>query len=161
MNLQKSENPASAPVFHLNADPEARPGGRWTDRQLSFGLLQARDALQLTYVFYEWEAEVYPGFMGEPWLHISSIIRVFVLEIGGDGRFNLIPDAISLNRLAYAIQLEKRVISRIGCSIHSAEFVEENIGIVQLQAFRSNRFIQIQQINRCLGLIFRDYAGWQ
>ena len=94
MILQKSENPASAPVFHLNSDPEARPGGRWTDRQLSFGL-QARDALHLTYVFYEWEAEVYPGFMGEPWLHNGLIIRVFVLEIGGDGRFNLISDAIS------------------------------------------------------------------
>ena len=68
MNLQKSENPASVPVFHLNADPEACSGGRWTDRQLSFGL-QARDALHLSYVFYEWEAEAYPGFMGEPWLH--------------------------------------------------------------------------------------------
>ena len=65
MNLQKSENPASAPVFHLNADPEAPPGGRWTDRQLSFGL-QARDALHLTYVFYEWEAEAYPGFKWDP-----------------------------------------------------------------------------------------------
>ena len=65
MNLQKSENPASAPVFHLNADPEARPGGRWTDRQLSFGL-QVRDALQLTYVFYEWEVKVdsYGDFLG-------------------------------------------------------------------------------------------------
>ena len=69
MNLQKSENSAFAPLFHLKADPEARSGGRWTDRQLSFGL-QARDALQLTYVFYEWEAEAYPGFVGEPWLHI-------------------------------------------------------------------------------------------
>ena len=94
MNLQKSENSASAPVFHLNADPEAHPGGRWTDRQLSFGL-QARDALKLTYVFYEWEAEAYPGFMGEPWYTSGSIIRAFVLEIGGDGRFNLTPDSIS------------------------------------------------------------------
>ena len=94
MNLQKSENPASAPVFHLNADPEARPGGRWTDRQLSFGL-QARDALHLTYVFYEWEAEAYQGFMGDPWLYIRLDHQSFVLEIGGDGRFNLIPDAIS------------------------------------------------------------------
>ena len=94
MNLQKSEDPASAPVFHLNADPEARPGGRWTDRQLSFGL-QARDALHLTYVFYEWEAEVYPGFMGSRGYISGSIIRAFVLEFGGDGRFNLIPDAIS------------------------------------------------------------------
>ena len=57
MHLQKSENPASVPVFHLNADPEAPPGGRWTDRQLSFGL-QVRDALQLTYVFYKWETEL-------------------------------------------------------------------------------------------------------
>ena len=94
MNLQKSENPASVPVFHLNADPEAPPGGRWDDWKLSFGL-QARDTLHLTYVFYEWEAEAYPGFWGIRGYTSGSIIRVFVLEIGGDGRFNLIPDAIS------------------------------------------------------------------
>ena len=107
MNLQKSENSASAPVFHLNADPEARPGGRWTDRQLSFGL-QARDALHLTYVFYEWEAEAYPGFMGEPWLHIRLDHQSFCFGNWWGWKIQFDPGCNLPNRLAYAILLEKK-----------------------------------------------------
>ena len=107
MNLQKSENPASAPVFHLNANPEARPRGRWTDRQLSFGL-QARDALHLTYVFYEWEAEAYPGFMGEPWLHIRLDHQSFCFGNWWGWKIQFDPGCNLPNRLAYAIQLEKK-----------------------------------------------------
>ena len=124
MNLQKSENPASASVFHLNADPEAHPGGRWTDRQLSFGL-QARDALHLTYVFYEWEAEAYPGFMGEPWLHIRLNHQSFCFGNWWGWKIQFDPGCNLPKRLAYAIQVEKMKISQIGYSIHSADFVRE------------------------------------
>ena len=107
MNLQKSENPASVPVFHLNADPEARPGGRWTDRQLSFGL-QARDAPHLTYVFYEWEAQAYPGFMGEPWLHIRLDHQSFCFGNWWGWKIQFDPGCNLPKRLAYAIQVEKK-----------------------------------------------------
>ena len=107
MNLQKSENPASAPVFHLNADPEARPEGRWTDRQLSFGL-QARDALHRTYVFYEWEADAYPGFMGLPWLHIRLDHQSFCFGNWWGWKIQFNSGCNLPNRLTYAILLEKK-----------------------------------------------------
>ena len=107
MNLQKSENSASAPVFHLNADPEACPGGRWTDRQLSFGL-QARDALHLSYVFYEWEAEAYPGFMGEPWLLIRFDHQSFCFGNWWGWKIQFDLGCNLPKRLVYAIQLEKK-----------------------------------------------------
>ena len=107
MNLQKSENPASAPVFQLNADPEAPPRGRWVDRQLSFGI-QARDALHLTYVFYEWEAEAFPGFMGEPWLHIRLDHQNFCFGNWWGWKIQFDPSCNLPNRLAYVIQVEKK-----------------------------------------------------
>ena len=107
MNLQKSETPASAPVFHLNVDPEAPPGGRWTDQQLSFGL-QVRDALQLTYVFYEWEAEAYSGYMEEPWLDIRLDHQSFCFGNWWGWKIQFDTGCNLPNRLAYAIQLEKK-----------------------------------------------------
>ncbi len=106
MSSKKACNHFSGSVPQIVVEPEALPGGRWNENRLSFGI-QARDALSLTYVFYEWEAPAHPGLQFEPLTFVSLDRQTFCFGNWWGFRMEFEPKRNSPQRLAYVILVEK------------------------------------------------------